>query len=172
LATNDYICNLNIRFAAMIRFRIFLSAVFASVLCACSNNSDETEPPTPPTVDIRVEDFAGEWQLTQWSGDSGFAGEVYLRLNADLSFELFQNIASQGFRTYTGHFAFDPSTARISGSYSDGSPWGYVYVLGALTSRTMQWQAVGSDDISTYTRTSIPELRTPRAPAPAGIPFL
>lgn len=161
----------------MKRFRTSLTILSVLLAGACSDSGSEPAAPlVDPALGATVEEFAGEWHLTRWSVDSSFAGEVYLRLNTDLTFTLYQNIVSQGFEAYDGTFAFDPATACIRGTYSDGTPWGFTYILGSLTDRTMQWQALGTGDVSTYTRTKIPELTidpTSRAEhTPTERPFL
>ena len=98
-----------------------------------------------------------------------------MRLNEDLSFVLYQNIVSHGFQQLPGTFLFDAATSTVSGQYNDGTPWGYSYTITLLTEQTMKWQAAGTNDISTYTRTTIPDLtvvRSSQADSSSVIPFL
>ncbi len=158
---------------AMKSFRTCLTILSALFLGACSDSGKEsTAPLVDPAVGATVEEFAGEWHLARWSVDSEFAGEIYLRLNTDFTFVLYQNIVSQGFEQYDGTFSFDPATAHIGGVYRDGTPWGFVYILGSLTDRTMQWQALGTDDVCFYTRMAIPDLPVLRGTSGSGVPFL
>ncbi|MDE5579091.1 MAG: lipocalin family protein [Alistipes sp.] len=159
----------------MIRFFRHMLLTGALFCWSCSDNTEPASVITPATG-ATVEDLAGEWQLTAWSGDQQRPGDIYLRLNADGTFTLYQDINAHGFRQYDGTFAFDPANAVIRGTYADNTPWGGVYVVGALTAESMQWQKIGSNDISTYTRTEIPELTIDPAAltkaAPAAQPFL
>lgn len=161
---------------------IFKSAWIACLLtlAACGGDS-KTEIPTPPPTQnpqpaegIQVKDFAGEWHLTQWSVDSEFGAEVYLRLDEDLTFVLYQNIVSHGFRQFPGTFSFDAASSVVSGRYDDGTPWGYSYAISDLNGKTMKWTAIGTNDVSTYTRETIPELRieASRAESAPLVPFL
>lgn len=163
--------------------KFFKSAFVAllSLLCACGGDSKTEIPmPTPPPLDpqpaegIRVKDFAGEWHLTQWSVDSEFGKEVYLRLDEDLTFVLYQNIVSHGFRQFPGTFSFDAASATVSGRYDDGTPWGNSYAISDLTEKTMKWTATGTNDVSTYTREAIPDLQieASRAESMPCVPFL
>ena len=150
------------------------------VLGACGDNGDNGKIDTPnseepqPAEGIRVKDFAGEWHLTEWSVDSEFGAEVYLRIDENLTFVLYQNIVSHGFQRLTGTFAFDAASATVSGSYDDGTPWSNSYAISALTATTMKWTATGTDDVSTYTRATIPDLTiiASRAENAAVVPFL
>ncbi len=151
----------------------------ALLLCACGGDHKtdiaEPTPPPQPAGSIQAKDFAGEWHLTEWSVDKEFAAEVYLRLNEDLTFVLYQNIVSHGFQQLPGTFLFDAATSTVSGQYNDGTPWGYSYTITLLTEQTMKWQAAGTNDISTYTRTTIPDLtvvRSSQADSSSVIPFL
>ena len=159
----------------MIRF--FRHLLLFGVLLGCScSDSTEPAPILTPATGATAADLAGEWQLTAWSGDAERPGEIYLRLTADGAFTLYQDINAHGFRQYDGTFTFDSASAVIRGTYADNTPWGGVYVVGALTAESMQWQKIGSNDISTYTRTEIPDLTLdPSAQtkaAPAAQPFL
>ncbi len=152
--------------------------VFALMFCACGggskNDIQEPELPPQPAGTIQVKEFAGEWRLTEWSVDKEFPAEVYLRLNEDLTFVLYQNIVSHGFQQLPGTFSFDAATATVSGRYDDGNSWSSSYTIVYLTEQTMKWQAAGTNDISTYTRTPVPEsaARSSRAESGDAVPFL
>lgn len=177
LNPNDYICEIDSeKRRIMNRLYRYLVLAAGALLCwSCGDKADPT-PLVPPATDATTADLAGEWQLTAWSGDTQSPGEIYLRLDEAGTFTLYQNINAHGFRQYEGSFEFDSATAVIRGTYADGTAWGSAYIVGALTANTMQWQAVGTNDISTYTRTQIPDLTidpTSRAEAePAERPFL
>lgn len=142
----------------MNRFFRYVLLVCTLACGSCSSDKDSTAPIIDPAIGAEVADLTGEWQLTAWSGGSGLTKEVYLRLNSDLTFTLYQNIASHGFQQFDGTFSFDSESAVIRGSYSDGTPWGGAYIVGSLSGNSMQWQMVGTNDVSTYTRTTIPDL--------------
>lgn len=157
--------------------RLFRYVLLACVLAcgACGDDKDNT-PIIPPATGMQVGDFAGEWRLTAWSGGSPLDKEVYLQLNTDRTFVLYQDLVSHGFQRFDGTFAFDSQSAVIRGTYSDGTSWGGEYIIGSLTGDSMQWQMVGTTDVSTYTRTTIPDLTIEPASrsgdAPGCVPFL
>ncbi|MDE5692047.1 MAG: hypothetical protein K2I13_07600 [Alistipes sp.] len=142
---------------------------------SCSGDKEDIAPIIKPAIGADIADLAGEWRLCAWSGGSDLSKEVYLRLNADRTFTLYQNLVSHGFQQFDGTFSFDSANAAIRGSYSDGTSWGGVYIVGSITQNSMQWQMVGTSDIATYTRTAIPDLTiepASRAALPACKPFL
>lgn len=153
--------------------RLFRFAFLVCMLLSWSCGKDkDSEPSISPATGIQIEDFAGEWRLSAWSGSKQLDKQVYLRLNADRTFTLYQDIASHGFERFDGTFTFDSQSALIRGTYAYGSSWGGEYIIGALTENTMQWQMKGTSDIATYTRTTIPDLTLQPASRSVSVPFL
>nr|WP_290016066.1 lipocalin family protein [uncultured Alistipes sp.] len=143
-----------------------------ALLCSSCKKDKDSVPTIEPAVGIEIADFAGEWRLSAWSGGTDLDKEIYLRLNADRTFTLYQNIVSHGFERFDGTFTFDSQSALIRGTYANGTPWGGEYIIGALTENSMQWQMAGTSDIATYTRSVIPSLPLQPASRSGSVPFL
>ncbi len=110
----------------------------------------------------------GEWKLTAWSVSSTFKNDVYLELKADRTFTLYQNLQAAGYTKYTGTYTYDGATSTISGLYSDGKAWATSYKVEIPTISTLVWTASNnSADISTYTKTTIPDNVKSSTVAPA-----
>ena len=101
----------------------------------------------------------GEWMLVSYPGsDSDGAAkiDVYLNFRDDGSFELFQKIGGGHYSSLTGTFSFDGGI--LSGSYSNGSPWGGTYdVIISDDSMVMTDRDVIAPGEYAYTKTSIPD---------------
>lgn len=138
--------------------KFLLAAFGAVVLCSCGGGSDTPgDEPTP----VVPGELVGQWKLSAWSDDADgaiAAGkiQVYLDLANNSTFTLYQNFNKLGFTRLTGTYAFIESTKTISGTYSDGVPWSHTYTLSDLTSASMKWTSSGSNDVATYTKTTIP----------------
>ena len=157
-------------------------ALLAVTLCNCGGGDDPVPTPNPgpdpgpdPTpVEVKLENLVGEWQLTSWTGADAFPGEgraIYLKLDASGNFTLYQKtIQVAGVVSYKGSFTLDVATATVSGKYSDNENWANSYVVSAITSSTMNWTAVGTTEVSKFTRTQIPsEIIGSAQPAETGV---
>jgi len=136
-----------------------------ALLCSSCKKDKDSVPTIEPAVGIEIADFAGEWRLSAWSGGTDLDKEIYLRLNADQTFTLYQNIVSHGFEC-------ESQCSLTRGSFANGPPWGGEYIIGALTENSMQWQMAGTSDIATYTRSVIPSLPLQPASRSGSVPFL
>lgn len=132
----------------MIKF--LAMACFVVALSSCGGSDEPPVGPVNPTGD----GIYGAWKLTAWANVSEFKKDVYVQLNTDNTFVLYQNVASVGMEKLEGTFQYDEATKVLTGSYSDNVAWtnpSYT-VSGNLTS-TMVWTAVdNATDVSTYTR--------------------
>ena len=100
-------------------FRWTTLLLFVLVLCG-SCKKKETEAPA-----LTYNDINGTWQLKSWTGEANNPDGtsytfndiiyVYVVLNADQTFELYQNVSALGAAKLTGSFTLDGST--IHGSY-------------------------------------------------------
>lgn len=139
----------------------FLLAAFCAVSLFGCGGSDNKETPKPSPLNG---EFVGEWKLTAWSDDADgaiAAGkiQVYLQLDQNGTFTLYQNFKELGFTQLTGTYRYDDATKTLSGTYTDGSvsvAWGHSYTISDLSSSSMKLTASGKGDVATYTKTTIP----------------
>lgn len=125
----------------------------AAVCLAVSCEKEDMGPSLDPAI-------VGEWHLAETLVDGTELDrklvDVYIVLNSDCTFELYQRSGSQDERydLYTGTCSSNDGT--LSGTYSNGTPWGSSYkykVVGSsltLTSTDMLEEQV-------YDKESIPE---------------
>lgn len=137
----------------MKRIKNIVLTLAAAVCLAASCEKEDMGPSLDPAI-------VGEWHLAETLVDGteldGKLVDVYLVLNSDCTFELYQRSGSQDERydLYTGTCCSNDGT--LSGTYSNGTPWGSSYkykVVGSsltLTSTDMLEEQV-------YDKESIPE---------------
>ena len=65
----------------------------------------------------------GEWVLTEWNNSKDLPFGIYLQLNEDNTFDLYQHTSNVLWVHYTGTYSLNGTT--LSGVYSDGESWGY-----------------------------------------------
>lgn len=113
-------------------------------------------PPTPPmTGDADTSDIAGEWHLTSWCGSEP-SFDVYLSISTDGVVSLFQRMESRQWETYYSTVGYEDSL--IYGQYTDGTSWATSYYV-SIDGDTMVWtSAIDSDDVSVYTRCTLPNF--------------
>lgn len=130
----------------------FIYIIFAAaVMAACIGCSKDS---SAPAVEKGI---TGEWQLVRWIGHAP-AGDfgVYLELNADGTFNMYQQLEEPVYRLYTGTFTAEDNV--FSGTYSDGDKTEtYSYSISSDgNSLTMTVVGSASADVSVYDRESIP----------------
>lgn len=117
------------------------------------------EKPTDRFIDTLV----GDWHYT--AEESGVTEDVWLTLNSDSTFEMYQKIGDGPYWHSTGGYTADPDTHILTGVYSDRYPWKYSYKV-AVESDTLLMTAVELEGYSlSYTRETIPaEVRDKAVP--------
>jgi hypothetical protein len=135
---------------------VALLAICAVVACKPDNNSgsgnsgDSTWSSNGSPI--------GEWVLTQWNDSKELPFGVYLRLNEDNTFDLYQHTYSVLWVHYSGTFSISGTT--LSGTYSDGVQWGGEYTIEYATSpkmiRLSKKGVTGEKDEAIYAETTIP----------------
>ena len=129
-------------------FYILIASLVAVCCVACSSDDD------PVVIEGGI---AGEWKLMEWEGYEELPFHVYLALNRDGSFELYQKIETLTYEKLTGHYAVDKTL--FTGKYSDGQPLAaeYDYTL-SDTKNTMVMVSRGEKpETMVYVRIFIPE---------------
>ncbi len=139
-------------------FRWTTLLLFVLVLCG-SCKKKETEAPA-----LTYNDINGTWQLKSWTGEANNPDGtsytfndiiyVYVVLNADQTFELYQNVSALGAAKLTGSFTLDGST--IHGSYKTATGttfWSDAYTISNFSTTGMTWTAShASGDVQQYVR--------------------
>lgn len=100
----------------------------------------------------------GEWVVTTWNGDSALANKIYIALNDDATFDLYQNVESQGYASFKGTYVVDESEDGyvLSGSYNDGVALSQAYDLSVeLAKLTLKGR--GDKVVAVYAKTTIPD---------------
>lgn len=98
-------------------FRIGIVAALALLMAGCGGSDKKKEE--APRYD--------GWMLTRWNGGTELSGKVFLQLNEDMTFALYQCIDTPGYRKLTGTYVKEGQI--LSGHYSDGTPWESSYAI-------------------------------------------
>lgn len=115
----------------------------------------------------------GSWMLTSWNNSTELAGKVYLQLNDDNSFELYQSVDTPGFETFTGTYRISDDV--LSGKYSTGELWESTYLIRIYTERELVLESKTDGAISVYRMSGIPDYvrqANPGVRSAASTPFL
>lgn len=131
--------------------KFLISALVALFAVACGGDDGPTPPPVPDDTNC--------WELTSWGGSTALAGKVYLQLDDDKTFALYQNINTPGFQKFTGNYAFRTEGEKevLTGTYSDGEAWKYSYEVVSRTETNLTLKSVGEGVVSEYKATKLPD---------------
>ena len=100
----------------------------------------------------------GEWVLTEWNGSKELPLAVYMSLNEDNTFDLYQHTTNVLWVHYEGTFSLKGTT--LTGTYSDGSSWNEYTIKYKDSTETKQIKLTrkgDSEDVAIYTATTIPD---------------
>lgn len=123
---------------------IYLLAAVLLMATGCEKDNDRF-----------MDNIVGEWHFS--GTESGVAEDVWLSLNADSTFEMYQKVGSGPYWHSTGEYAIDLETRVMTGIYSDRYPWKYTYKVN-VDSKSMLMTAMEVEGYSVgYARESIPE---------------
>lgn len=93
------------------------------------------------------------WMLSIWNGGTELSGKVFLQLNGDMTFVLYQCIDTPGYQKLTGTYSIDGQV--ISGVYSSGIPWESSYVIEKQTKTELQLRSE-KEIVSLYIAVEVP----------------
>lgn len=125
-------------------FRIGIVAALALLMAGCGGSDKKKEE--APRYD--------GWMLTRRNGGTELSGKVFLQLNEDMTFALYQCIDTPGYRKLTGTYVKEGQI--LSGRYSDGTPWESSYAIEKQTETELQLRSETDDVVSLYTAVEIP----------------
>ena len=133
--------------------KIFFAVIVALLsFTACNNPNKGGQSETPLWGDNGSP--VGEWKLTSWNASEELPFGVYLRLNEDNTFELYQHTYTVLWVRYTGSFSLSGST--LSGTYSDGEKWNTYTIKYNSDNTQIQLTNAENNEVSIYSATSIP----------------
>ena len=134
-------------------FRIGIVAALALLMAGCGGSDKKEEAPR----------YDG-WMLTRWNGGTELSGKVFLQLNEDMTFALYQCIDTPGYRKLTGTYVKEGQV--LSGHYSDGTPWESSYAIEKQTETELQLRSETDDVVSLYTAVEVPAYAKGRRRGP------
>ena len=98
----------------------------------------------------------GEWVLTEWNNSKDLPFGIYLQLNEDNTFDLYQHTSNVLWVHYEGTYSLNGTT--ISGVYSDGESWANDYTIKYnKIAEPKQISLTSSNNVGIYTETTIPD---------------
>lgn len=136
---------------------IFVAIVALCTIVACNPNSGSGNGGQTNSTWSDTGSLVGEWALTEWNGSKELPMGVYLRLNEDNTFDLYQHTLSVLWVHYDGTFSLKGN--NLTGKYSDGSDWAEYTIKYNNEAEPKQIKLTRKDDsndVAIYTATEIP----------------
>lgn len=139
--------------------KIFVVAIAALLaLSACTPDNNENNGGGSKIVWSEVGNPIGEWKLTEWNNSKDLPFGVYLRLNGDGTFDIYQHTYTVLWVHYSGTFTLEGSV--LTGLYSDGESW-HEYTIKYSEEpkliRLTRTNTSGTVDVGVYEATEIPK---------------
>lgn len=124
-----------------IGFKLLAALFVAFLVTGCGSSSDDNGGGgDEPAMD--------GWMLAKMGGSSSVAGTVYLQLNSDNTFNLYQSIETPGYVKLTGTYsvtADSKGVQTLSGVYTGQKPWKNSYQIVSLSEYNMSLKNVAED---------------------------
>ena len=136
--------------------KIFLAVVALFVL-ACTPNVNTGGGTTGTTKWENEGALVGEWELTSWSDNKEAKPLIYLILNEDGSFDMYQKVNTPKWTHYDGTYSVSEDNI-ISGEYSDGEKWHAEYLLtyAVNPTRIRLMNVMEAKEVLIYTESVVP----------------
>ena len=136
--------------------KIFVAILALCAFAACEPNSGNNGGGGVDDVWSDNGSPVGEWVLTEWNSSKDLPFGVYLQLNEDNTFDLYQHTSSVLWVHYTGTYSLNGTT--LSGVYSDGESWATSYTIKySKVAEPKQILLTSPDNKGIYTATTIPD---------------
>lgn len=130
---------------AMKKYIYKIFTIFVLIAAAVSCKSDEMRS---------KEDLVGDWHYA--GTENGVAMDIWLSLNLDDTFEMYQMVGEGAYWKSTGKYTADIETGIISGRYSDKTPWAHDYEF-SVNGSVLTLTAVDTPSYTTtYKRETVP----------------
>lgn len=119
-------------------------------------------PYYPEEVSTRIEVgvfWTGEWMLVRVGGNDAMSGTVYIALESDKTFTLYQSIDVAGFTILRGTYQVSSKEGKnvLSGVYDDGVAWASEYEVSREGDDLFLTALADGRMVSQYLRTEIPD---------------
>jgi hypothetical protein len=102
----------------------------------------------------------GSWHMTSYCGTPADV-DIYMQLNKDMTFVLYQRSGDLAYSTYSGKYTIDLNNSIISGQYSDGSPWANRYYYSINSNNELVFtNTYNSSEVSVYEPAQMPTVST------------
>lgn len=136
--------------------KIFVAILALCTFAACEPNNGNNGGGEIDNLWSDSGSPVGEWVLTKWNGSDELPFGVYMRLNEDNTFDLYQHTSNVLWVHYTGTYSLNGTT--LSGVYSDGENWAKSYtIMYSKQAEPKQIMLHSSNDEGIYTETTIPD---------------
>ena len=136
--------------------KIFVAILALCTFAACEPNNGNNGGGGVDNLWSDSGSPVGEWVLTKWNGSDELPFGVYMRLNEDNTFDLYQHTSNVLWVHYTGTYSLNGTT--LSGVYSDGENWAKSYtIMYSKQAEPKQIMLHNSNDEGVYTETTIPD---------------
>lgn len=152
--------------------KIVLAVLALCAIVACNPDNNGDNGGNGGNTDNTWSDsgsLVGDWALTEWNGSAQLPMGVYLTLNEDNTFVLYQHTSDVLWEKYEGDYTLNGNT--LSGVYSDGVKWA-DYTIKYNNGDTKQIKLTrngDAEDVSIYTETEIPAELIDNAKSPASV---
>ncbi len=98
----------------------------------------------------------GNWKLATFCG-TAVDFDVYMTLNDDYTFALYQRIGNYEVAKFYGSYTFDATAGIFGGTYDDGKEWAATYALEEVDENSLTWvNTANENEVSVYVRADIP----------------
>ena len=136
--------------------KIFVAILALCTFAACEPNNGNNGGGEVDNLWSDSGSPVGEWVLTKWNGSDELPFGVYMRLNEDNTFDLYQHTSNVLWVHYTGTYSLNGTT--LSGVYSDGENWAKSYtIMYSKQAEPKQIMLHSANDEGIYTETTIPD---------------
>ena len=136
--------------------KIFVAILALCAFIACEPNNNNNGGGGVDDIWGDTGSPVGEWTLTEWNSSRDLPFGVYISLNEDNTFDLYQHTSNVLWVHYTGTYTFNGST--LSGVYSDGVSWATDYTIKYhKVADPKQISLTSTGNVGIYTATTIPD---------------
>ena len=120
----------------------------------------EPEEPVIPDTPVENDGIVGSWHIKSFCGGAANA-DIYMQLNSDKTFLLYQRSNSATFVKYSGTYSLDEANSIISGVYSDGVAWANCYKYSINANKELVFvNTNNSSEITIYEPAEMPTITT------------
>lgn len=138
--------------------KIFIVAIALLLgFSACTPDNNGGNGGGPKVVWSETGNPVGEWKLTEWNDSKDLPLGVYLCLNDDNTFDIYQHAKDIMWEHYHGTFSLEGSV--LTGTYSDGESWHEYTILYCEEPKLIRLTRTDTSettDVSVYAATKVP----------------